>query len=169
METAAHLVDLKPHTVEAFDAYVRTAEAAMEQTEDGIRPFLWSDLIGERAPQACRGHLVAQFWSGRGPQTSPRVAAAHPRRYPPGGRGTDRWGNCLRGPLRIRVKCFSAAPERDVAGPDAAVRPRKTRRFPTKWRLSVCKGNQIACRRSSACVIFELCPGRRETSGSLFV
>jgi hypothetical protein len=64
-------VQLKPQTLEAFDAYVREAEAAMEQTLNGGSPFLWSDINAERAQQVRSGKVVAEFWSGRGPVRVP--------------------------------------------------------------------------------------------------
>ncbi|MGE5818721.1 MAG: hypothetical protein ACM37Z_11900 [Deltaproteobacteria bacterium] len=64
-------VQLKPQTVDAFDAYIREAEAAMEQTLQASSPFLWSDLNPERAQQVRGGQVVAQFWAGRGPANAP--------------------------------------------------------------------------------------------------
>lgn len=64
-------VQLKPQTVDAFDAYIRKAEAAMEQTLQANGPFLWSDLNPERAQQVRGGQVVAQFWAGRGPASVP--------------------------------------------------------------------------------------------------
>jgi hypothetical protein len=58
-------VQLKPTTVQAFDAYTREAEAGMEQTLDGSGPFLWSDVSSERAQQVRQGQIVAQRWSGK--------------------------------------------------------------------------------------------------------
>ncbi len=60
-------VQLKPSTVQAFDAYIREAESAMEQTLDGSGPFLWSDISSERAQQVRQGQIVAQRWSGKEP------------------------------------------------------------------------------------------------------
>jgi len=62
---------LKPRTLEAFDAYIHEAEAEMEQTLHGRGPFLWSDSNSERAQQIRGGKVVAQFWSGRGPVKVP--------------------------------------------------------------------------------------------------
>lgn len=64
-------VQLKPQTLESFDAYIRDAEAAMEQTLEGSGPFLWSDGIPKIAQQVRGGRVVAQFWSGRGPLKVP--------------------------------------------------------------------------------------------------
>lgn len=64
-------VQLKPQTVDAFDAYIRQAEAAMEQTLQASSPFLWSDLNSERTQQVRGGQVVAQFWAGQGPANAP--------------------------------------------------------------------------------------------------
>jgi hypothetical protein len=71
MPEAAKPVQLKPQTVEAFDAYIHEAETAMEQALGGSLPFLWSDVRPERAQQVSRGQVVAQFWSGRAPVKVP--------------------------------------------------------------------------------------------------
>jgi hypothetical protein len=71
MAQTAKPVQLKPQTVDAFDAYIREAEAAMEQTMKADGPFLWSDLNSERAQQVRRGQVVAQFWVGEGPANVP--------------------------------------------------------------------------------------------------
>jgi hypothetical protein len=60
-------VQLRPSTVQAFDLYIREAEAGMEQTLDGSGPFLWSDVSSERAQQVRQGQIVAQRWSGKEP------------------------------------------------------------------------------------------------------
>jgi len=67
MAQTASVVRLKPQTGQAFDAYVRDAEAEMEHTLHGSGPFLWCDLSPERAHKIRQGHIVAQFWSGQGP------------------------------------------------------------------------------------------------------
>jgi hypothetical protein len=71
MAQTAKPVPLKRQTVEAFAAYIREAEAAMEQSLQAKGPFLWSDLNSERAQQVQRGQVVAQFWAGRGPANVP--------------------------------------------------------------------------------------------------
>jgi hypothetical protein len=72
MAQAAKPVELKPQTIEAFEAYIREAEAGMEPTPRGGRPFLWSDLNSETAERVGAGQVVAQFWSGRGPVKVPQ-------------------------------------------------------------------------------------------------
>ena len=71
MAQNAKPVELKPQTVEAFDTYVREAEAGMEPTPRSGRPFLWSDLNPETAERVGAGQVVAQFWSGQGPVKVP--------------------------------------------------------------------------------------------------
>ena len=64
-------VQLKPRTLEAFDAYIRHAEMEMEQTLRGREPFLWSEATPERAQEIGRGQVVAQFWCRPGPVKVP--------------------------------------------------------------------------------------------------
>jgi hypothetical protein len=64
-------ITLKPQTVEAFDVYIREAEAAMGQTLASAGPFLWSDLDSGRSRQVRAGKIVAQFWTCRGPAKVP--------------------------------------------------------------------------------------------------
>ena len=71
MAQTATRVELKPQTVEAFDAYIRDAEAAMETTLGAGGPFLWSELDSKRAQQVREGQVVAQFWGGQGPVKVP--------------------------------------------------------------------------------------------------
>jgi hypothetical protein len=70
MAETAKPEQLKPRTLEAFDAYIHEAETEIEQTLQG-GPFLWSDSNLERAQQVRGGKVVAQFWSGRGPVKVP--------------------------------------------------------------------------------------------------
>jgi hypothetical protein len=53
--------------VQAFEAYIREAEAGMEQTLPGTGLFLWSDVSTERTQQVRQGKIVAQRWSGKEP------------------------------------------------------------------------------------------------------
>jgi hypothetical protein len=71
MAQTAKSMQLMPRTVEAFDAYIREAEAAMEQILHSGGPFLWSDLVPERAQQVQEGQVVAQFWAGQAPVKVP--------------------------------------------------------------------------------------------------
>ena len=71
MPQTANTVHLQPQTLETFAAYIRDAEAAIEQALGDGSPFLWSDVSSERAEQVRGGRVVAQFWSGRGPVKVP--------------------------------------------------------------------------------------------------
>jgi len=71
MAQTVNVVTLKPRTLQAFEEYVRTAEAAMEPCLNGQGAFLWSDLNSERAQQVRQGAVVAQLWSGDGPLKLP--------------------------------------------------------------------------------------------------
>ena len=72
MAQPAKSVKLQPPTVEAFDAYIRQAEAQMERALDGTRPFLWCDLRPEIAQQVHhQGQVVAESWSEQGPVPVP--------------------------------------------------------------------------------------------------
>ena len=64
-------VQLKPSTVKAFEGYIRSAEAEMEQTFNGSAPFLWSDAAPERAREVRQGKVLAERWSGKEPVRIP--------------------------------------------------------------------------------------------------
>lgn len=63
-------VQLKPETLQAFETYIREAEAAMEQTLEGPL-FLWSDREAKRAKQVRQGKIVAELWRGKGADRVP--------------------------------------------------------------------------------------------------
>jgi hypothetical protein len=63
-------VRLKAETLLAFGAYIREAEAGMEQTLHGAL-FLWSDGDPKRAKQVRQGKIVAQLWQGKAPVKAP--------------------------------------------------------------------------------------------------
>ena len=67
MPQAANQVTLKPRTLQAFNDYIRAAEAEMEPGLRGDAAFLWSDRDGARARQVLRGRVVAELWAGEGP------------------------------------------------------------------------------------------------------
>jgi hypothetical protein len=71
MAQTATPIQLKRETLEAFAAYIRQAEAAMERTEHGDDSFLWADANPTRSEQVRDGKIVAEFWSGRGPVKVP--------------------------------------------------------------------------------------------------
>ncbi len=65
MAQTAVPVQLKHQTTDAFEAYIREAEAKMAPSLGGSEPFLWSDLIPKRAKQVRKGEIVAQLWTGK--------------------------------------------------------------------------------------------------------
>ncbi|HUI42285.1 MAG TPA: hypothetical protein VL523_09970 [Terriglobia bacterium] len=71
MSQAVSVAQLKPPTVEAFEAYVREAEAAMDLTLHGSGPFLWSEASAARAEQVRQGKIVAERWLGKEPVKVP--------------------------------------------------------------------------------------------------
>lgn len=71
MPEVAGKVRLNRETLKSFEAYIREAEGAMEQTLRSSASFLWSDGSAERARQVREGQVVAEFWSGRGPVKVP--------------------------------------------------------------------------------------------------
>jgi len=71
MAQAANVVQLKPRTLQAFDAYVREAEDGMRPSLEGRSTFLWTDADSARALQVRRGQVVAQLWAGDGPVKIP--------------------------------------------------------------------------------------------------
>jgi hypothetical protein len=71
MPQAAEPVQLKPQTTQAFEAYLRQAEAEMMARLEGSEPFLWSDASRERAQQVRKGQVVAQLWAGKEPVRVP--------------------------------------------------------------------------------------------------
>jgi hypothetical protein len=66
MSQTANIVQLKPRTLQAFEEYIREAEAAMEPSLRGERPFLWSDTNTDVAQQIAKGAIVAEFWLSKG-------------------------------------------------------------------------------------------------------
>jgi hypothetical protein len=71
MSAGAKPTVLKPETLKAFGTYIRAAEAKMEKSLTGGSAFLWSDASPDRARQVREGQIVAQFWSGEGPDKVP--------------------------------------------------------------------------------------------------
>jgi hypothetical protein len=69
MALAVKPISLMPQTVDAFTVYIGNAEAAMDQSLQGL--FLWSDLDGQRTHQLQEGKVIAQFWTGRAPVAVP--------------------------------------------------------------------------------------------------
>ena len=71
MAETAEPVQLDTQTTAAFKAYVDEAEAKMPPRLDPGEPFLWSDLIPERARQVRKGQIVAELWKGKAPLPVP--------------------------------------------------------------------------------------------------
>src|SRR5277367_1672335 len=71
MAQSANIVQLKPRTLQAFENYIREAEAAMEPSEQGHGSFLWSDASRERSHHLRQGEIVAHLWAGDGPVKIP--------------------------------------------------------------------------------------------------
>ena len=59
------MVELKQETLEAFDNYVRTAEARLDQQARSSR-FLWADGVKGAKDKLLHGHVLAQPWAGQG-------------------------------------------------------------------------------------------------------
>jgi len=71
MSQTVGIVQLEPETLEAFQAYVREAEAAMQPSLDGSAPFLWSDENADRAGRVRQGDIPARLWAGQSPAHVP--------------------------------------------------------------------------------------------------
>jgi len=67
MARTANLVQLRPQTLHAFEAYTQQAEEEMERTLHQSRAFLWCAADSARAQQVDHGHIVADNWSGHVP------------------------------------------------------------------------------------------------------
>jgi hypothetical protein len=65
MPQTVSVVHLKQDTLDAFLAYIRDAEAAMEPTLNGGATFLWSDGNPDRARRLRGGNFLAQLWPGQ--------------------------------------------------------------------------------------------------------
>lgn len=63
MANTANVVQLKPRTLAAFEAYVREAEAAMEPSQRGRAAFLWSETDSDRVQQVRQGNTATQALS----------------------------------------------------------------------------------------------------------
>jgi len=64
MSQTAEPIRLNSETLEAFQAYVDEAEAAMRAVADAA---LWADADPKRAAEVAGGKVLAQFWSGNKP------------------------------------------------------------------------------------------------------
>ncbi|HKM67930.1 MAG TPA: hypothetical protein VJX70_12255 [Candidatus Acidoferrum sp.] len=70
MPESAKPTALKPPTLEAFAAYIHAAEAELDHTLRGSN-FLWADADPAKARDVREGHIVAEFWTGKGPAKIP--------------------------------------------------------------------------------------------------
>jgi len=59
------IVELKPDTLQAFDIYVRTAEARLDQQARSSR-FLWADGVKDAKDKLLHGQVLAEPWVGEG-------------------------------------------------------------------------------------------------------
>jgi hypothetical protein len=65
------LGQLRPETALAFDAYIRSAEAEMEQVAHGGAAFLWSDGNPDKVRRREQGEILAELWAGTAPLAVP--------------------------------------------------------------------------------------------------
>lgn len=61
---------LRPETNQAFDRYIRAAEARMEK-QRRTGPFLWADESPQRLKEVRSGTVVVQPWTGKGDIDAP--------------------------------------------------------------------------------------------------
>ncbi|HWQ52489.1 MAG TPA: hypothetical protein VN442_02315 [Bryobacteraceae bacterium] len=66
-QTTAATAELQPATVQAFDSYIRAAEAAMQPHS----AFLWVDQDPERVKQVRAGQVLSQPWAKRAETSVP--------------------------------------------------------------------------------------------------
>ena len=59
------VVELKPETLQAFDNYVRTAEARLDR-QAGSPQFLWADGVKDGKHKLQHGHVLAEPFVGEG-------------------------------------------------------------------------------------------------------
>ena len=59
------MVELKPETLQAFDTYVRNAEARLDR-QAGSPQFLWADSIKDGKNKLQHGRVLAEPWVGEG-------------------------------------------------------------------------------------------------------
>ncbi len=64
MSQTVSIVQLKPETLDAFQAYVRDAEQAMQPSLSCHSSFLWTDDNPDRARRVRKGEIPSQLWAG---------------------------------------------------------------------------------------------------------
>jgi hypothetical protein len=82
MAETAKPMQLKRETLEAFEDYIRVAEAQMKQTLRGPRPFLWSDDNPVRGALLRKGAVLAELWPGAGNSAGRKIDG--PKKVPDG-------------------------------------------------------------------------------------
>ena len=55
---ALEAIDLQPATLQAWNAYIRTADVRMQARADGGQPYLWIDEVAARRARVLRGETV---------------------------------------------------------------------------------------------------------------
>ncbi len=70
--TLSNAMDLKPATLQAWDAYVRAAKVRMEERANGQRPFLWVDEKPDLLTQVRAGEVWVAPVGGVSPRTVPQ-------------------------------------------------------------------------------------------------
>jgi hypothetical protein len=68
----SNAIDLKPETLQAWDAYVRAAKMRMEERARGQAPFLWVDEERELAQRVRAGEVLVEPGGGDSPHPVPR-------------------------------------------------------------------------------------------------
>jgi hypothetical protein len=64
----ASAAELKKETLDDFEQYIRATEARIARQAGGERSFLWTDQSRQRLEQVRQGQVIAQLWSGGGPE-----------------------------------------------------------------------------------------------------
>jgi hypothetical protein len=67
----SNAAELKPETLQAWDAYVRAAKLRMEERASGHVPFLWVDEDRSLAPRLRAGEIPVEPVDGESPHTVP--------------------------------------------------------------------------------------------------
>ena len=73
MSTPAFLnaAELKPETLKAWNAYIRTAESRMKARLDTAHSFLWADEAPDRTSRLRQGEILVSPMAGRGWESVP--------------------------------------------------------------------------------------------------
>ena len=68
----SNAIELKPETLQAWDAYVRAAKMRMEEHASGQAPFLWVDEDRDLTQRLRAGEVLVEPVDGESPHTVPR-------------------------------------------------------------------------------------------------